>query len=122
VDQPARVRRVQRARQLPDQRHCPLRLQRPLPAQQLRQVDTVDEPHRDVQQPARLARLVDRDDRRVLDRRGQPGLAQESLAIAVVVGQRRPQQLQGDPAPQPQVLGAVDDAHPAMAKLSVDAV
>ena len=120
VDQAARVRRVQRARELPDQRHRPLRRQRPLPTQQLRQVDAVDEPHRDVQQPVRLARLVDRDDRGVLDRRRQPRLAQEPLAIGAVVGERRPQQLQRDLAPEPQVLGAVDDAHSAAAEQRVD--
>jgi hypothetical protein len=72
--------------------------------------------------PVRLARLVDRDDRRVLDRRRQPRLAQEPLAIAVIVGQRRPQHLQGDHAPEPQVLGAVDDPHPALPEFGVDAV
>ena len=66
--------------------------------------------------PGDLAGVVDRDDVRVVDRRGQPRLAQEPLAEAHVLGQLRREDLQRDVAVEREVVGAVDDAHPAAAE------
>jgi hypothetical protein len=54
------------------------RLERPVTQDGL-QVAAHDEAHRDVQLPVDLARVVDRDDARMLQRRRQPRLAQEAL-------------------------------------------
>ena len=116
------MRGVQRAGELPDERNGPFRLQRSLATQQGREVDAVDEPHRDVEQPVGLARLVDGDDPGVFDRRGKTGLAQKPLAIRRVVGKRAQQQLQGDLAPEPEVLRAVHDPHPAAPEQRIDPV
>ena len=72
--------------------------------------------------PVGLAGLVDRDHVGVVDRGGQPRLAQEPLAEALVRGQLRGQQLQRHPALQAQVLGQVDDAHAAAAEQRLDPV
>ena len=116
------MRGVQRAGELPDERDGPLRLQRPLTTQQSREVDPVDEPHRDVQEPTGVARLVDGDDPGVFDRRGKTGLAQEPLAIRRVLRNRAQQQLQRDLAPEPEVLRAVHDPHPAAPEQRIDPV
>ena len=49
-------------------------------------------------------------------------LAQEPLAERLVLGQLRREQLERDLPLQPQVLGQVDDAHPAPAEQRLDPV
>src|SRR5215218_1985196 len=78
VDQPARMRRVERLGQLPDELDGPCGLERTLAPQQLREVAAVDVAHRDVEQSVDLTGLVDRDDPGVVDRRGQVRLALEA--------------------------------------------
>jgi hypothetical protein len=86
------------------------------------EVLAVDEPHRQVQHTVRVARVVDRDDVRVLEAGRDGGLPLEAVAVLPVGGERRRQHLQGDRAPQVQVARAVDDPHAALADERFDAV
>ena len=58
----------------------------------------------------------------MVERGGKPRLEQEPFAEAGVGGQLRGEQLQRDPAPEAQLLGEVDDPHPAAAQQRIDAV
>ena len=111
MDQPRRVRGVQRARDLVDDQRRPQRVQPALGAQQLVQVGAGHPAHHQVQPAVLLACLVDRDDVRMIDRRGHPRLALEALAEARVGGVLGGDQLQRDRAPERELGGAVDDAH-----------
>ena len=82
----------------------------------------VDVAHRDVQLARDLAGVVDRDDVRVVDRGGQPGLAQEALAEALVLRELGREDLQRDRPFEREVVGAVDDPHPAPADQRLDPV
>ena len=52
----------------------------------------------------------------MLERRGHPRLGQEPLAERDVFGEVRREQLQRDVAVEREIVGAVDDAHPAAAE------
>jgi hypothetical protein len=97
--QPARMRHIERIRDLLNQCNRALGRQSTRAPQQLAQIATLDVAHRDVQQPVRLAGLEDRHDPRVIERRRQPRLGQEPLAKARVVSQLRRQNLQRYAAP-----------------------
>ena len=58
----------------------------------------------------------------MLERRRQPRLAQEALAEAHVLGEVRREQLQRDVAVEREIVGAIDDAHPAAAEQRLDPV
>ena len=58
----------------------------------------------------------------MVDRGGQLRLAEEAVAERLVLGEARGQQLERDLPLQPQVLGQVDDAHPAQAEQRLDPV
>ena len=96
MDETALVGRVERLRHLARDRDRASRLQPALAAQQRAQVGAVDEAHRDEKPTARLARLVDRDDVRVVERRGEPRLAEHPLAEPLVGAELEPEQLQRD--------------------------
>jgi hypothetical protein len=55
-----------------------------------------DEFHRDVPVASRHARLVNRDDVRVVQRRGERGFAQQAIERVVAIGRRGPDQFDGD--------------------------
>ena len=74
VHQPAPVRRVQPARHLAQDAHGALRGQPAVALEQELQVAPLHEPHRQVELPAVLARLVDRDHVGMVERSGQPWL------------------------------------------------
>ena len=80
------MRGVQGARDLGEDGDRLARVERPVP-QTLLQVAALDVAHGDVQQLAALARLVDRDDVRMVDRGRQLRLAQEAVAEGHVLGQ-----------------------------------
>jgi hypothetical protein len=122
VDEPVRVGLVERPGQLSDQRQRPLGLERTLRVQELRQVDPVDVAHGDVQLPVDLARLVDRDHARVVDRRRHSRLTQETRAECRVVAVVRRQDLQCDLAPETGVGRAVHDAHAATTEHPLDPI
>src|SRR4029453_7504448 len=75
--------------------------------------------HRDVEQPVRLARVVDRHDVRVVERRRALGLADEALAEGMVLGKLGLKDLQRDLALQVTVAREVDLAHSAAANQAV---
>lgn len=72
--------------------------------------------------PWALAGLVDGDDVPVVERGRDLRLAQEPRAETCVLRQSRRQQLQRHGAIQPQVVGEVDDPHPASAQQPLDPV
>jgi hypothetical protein len=80
VHQAAGVRGVQGAGHLSHDRHRAGQVQAALTPQQGGQVGAVHVPHGDVEQPAGLVGVVDRDDVGVLDAGGDGGLAQEAAA------------------------------------------
>ena len=123
VHEPARVRRVQRRRDLRDQHRGPHRLQPRLRRHEPREVLAVDVAHRDVEQPLLLARVVDRDHVRVLDR----GRRLELLRGSARGTPRRPRRAGGDDlqrhlALERHVHRAIDDAHAAAPRDTADDV
>src|SRR5207248_9049873 len=78
--------------------------------------------HGDVELPGDLARVVDRDDRRVVERRREPRLAQEPLAEANILRELWREELQRHVAVEGEVAGAIDDAHPAAAEQRLDPI
>ena len=91
-------------------------------AQHAGEVLALDVLHRQVEQPVDLAGVVDRDDVRVLQGGGDPRLAREALAEARGLGEVGRDDLDGGPAPEVEVLGAVDHAHAAAADPLLDPV
>ncbi len=87
VDQTGDVGGVQRGGDLAADVQHPVGAEPALLAQDRGQVRAGDVLHRDVEQAVDLAGVVDRDDVRMRERRGDPGLAQEALAEVGVVGQ-----------------------------------
>ena len=79
--------RLERSRDLRDEGDDLLRLQLAALLQPRLQVGAVDVAHRDVEDPVLAARLVDRDDVRMLERGGDLRLALEALAEVLVVAQ-----------------------------------
>ncbi len=75
-----------------------------------------------VRHRAERARVVDREDVRMVERRDRARLAVEPMEAVGVVRRRVGQQLQGDLAPQTRVAGAVDLAHAALSERSEDLV
>ena len=71
--------------------------------------------------PVALARRVDRDHVRMVDRRGHPRLALEALAERPVARPIGRQQLEGDGPAEAQLGGAIDHAHAAAAGHRFDA-
>ncbi len=75
----------------------------------------VDQLEREERDAAGFFDRVDRDDIRVIERRGGPRLAIEPLAPVRIARQLAGQDLERDPPLQPRVVGEVDLAHPAFA-------
>src|SRR5262249_46393667 len=65
---------------------------------------------------------VDRGDARVIERRQHPGFAIEARQPIGILGERERQHLERDAATEPRVVGPVDFAHSAFAKLREDLV
>ena len=117
----ARVGAVQRARHLGNDADRVGRVQTAA-SQALFQVAPLDVAHRDEEEVLGRPGLVDRDDVRMVDRRGQLRLAQEWASERLVLGEPPRQQLERDLPLEPQVLGQVDDAHAAPAQQRLDPV
>jgi hypothetical protein len=69
--------------------------------------------HRQEEQSVRLTRGDCPYDVRVIQRRGQGGLAREALPEPLVLGQSRSHDLERNPLARARVLGQVDAAHRA---------
>jgi hypothetical protein len=113
VDQPLRVGRVERGGDLAADVERAVGAQPALAAQDAREVGALDVLHRQVQQAVLLARVVDGDDVRMLQRGGDPGLAVEALVEAGRLGQLGGDDLDRGAPAQVEVLGPVDEAHAA---------
>ncbi len=122
MDQTLGVCCVQRISDLGRDRDRPPARDVPLAAQHRLEVHAVDEPHRDEQAAVRLARVVDRNDVRVVEACGEARLAQETLAEALVVRELLDEQLEGDGALEAHVLRPVDLAHATASDESADLV
>ena len=109
------VRRVECRSRLVEDREQSIAGKGALGLDELGQIGPANEPHRDVGHPVGLARVVDRDDVRVLEARDELGLADKSLAEVSVLGVLGEQRLQGRLAPEDEVLGTVDDPHAPLA-------
>ena len=90
--------------------------------QQARRIGALDVVHRDPQLALELAAVVDADDVRVPQRRGDVGLAVEPLAVLRVVGERGRQHLERVITRQSWVLGQIDLAHPPGTQVPQDRV
>ena len=89
---------------------------------QLLEGAAVEELHRDVVRVLRVAAVVDRDDVRVVERRGVLRLAAEALDELVVVRVAVVEDLDRDAAAELLVLGEVDVRHAARSELAHDPV
>ena len=97
------------------------RLERALGAQEQAEVGAVNEPHREVDATIDVAGVVDRDHVRMLKRHDELGLAGKALAEALVDARDSGATSFRATAPfEPQVIGAVDDTHPAAADRLLD--
>jgi hypothetical protein len=72
VDEPSRVSGVERVRHLTHDRRGASRLERTVLSEEVPQIGPLHVAHRDVEDTAHLARLVDRDDVRMLERGREP--------------------------------------------------
>ena len=90
--------------------------------QALFQVTPLDVAHGDEEEVLGRPSLVDRDDVRMVDRRGQLRLAQEAATERFVLGESGSEQLERNPPLEPQILGHVDDAHAAPAEQRLDPI
>src|SRR5262249_5475832 len=115
VHQAGAVRDVERIGDVGQQVDRALRGQAGLGVQHVAQVEALDVLHRDVKEAFNLAGIEDRHDVRVVQAGGRSRLADEALAKAAVAGEVSCEDLQGDLAPERDVLGAKDHAHTASA-------
>ncbi len=121
VDHALPVRVVQRARDLPGQPHRLVNRELLLAVQPVAQGLSPHVRHDVEQQAVRAARVVQREDVRVLEVGGDADLVEEPLRAddGREVG---PQDLHGDVALVAQVLAEIDRGHAALAQLPLDAV
>ena len=117
----ARMGRIQRDRDLREDADRVRRVQAAA-LQALLQVTPLDVAHGDEEEALGRPGLVDRDDVRMVDRCGQLRLAQEAVAERLVLGEAGSEQLERNPPLEPQILGQVDDAHPAEAQQRLDPI
>ena len=115
VHQPGGVRGIERFGDLTHDLRRALGRQGAVAPQELLEVCARDIAHRDVEMAVFLARRVDGDHVRVIDRRGHARLALEAIAEGRVVGTLVGDDLDRDRPVQAQVGRRIDDAHPAAA-------
>jgi hypothetical protein len=108
------MRRLEACGGVRDDRRRPLGVQWAVARDELAQIEALDDSHRQKEVTALLAGLVNRDDVRVVDRRGEPRFTAEAVAKSLLGGQRRGQDLEGAVLVERQVARAVDDSHAAL--------
>ena len=116
------VRRVERSSELGDDVDGAVGVQSALGAQEPPEVRALDVAHGDVEQAIDLARVVDRDDARMLGRRRQSRLTQEARTEPSVVAYIAGEQLERDVALKPEVLCPVHHSHAAVTEQFGEAV
>ena len=117
----ARVGRIQGARQLRENAYRVRRV-KTAPLKAFVQITPFDVSHSDEEVVPGRTGLEDRDDVRMVDRRGQLRLAQEAVAERLVLGEAGSEQLERNPPLEPQIFGQVDDAHATPAEQRFDPV
>jgi hypothetical protein len=117
-----RVRNVERRRHLRDHRGGAGRRERAVALDHRAEVDARDKRHDDEQLAVVVAEVVRRDDVRVVEARGEPGLALEARAEVVVVGPLWADHLQRDGQVELHLPRPVHDAHAALGEQTVDPV
>ena len=122
MDQRFRVRGVERAADLLGNSQCVSPGQRVALADQALQARAVHVAHREVEDAIDLVRVVDRDHVRVVERRGELGLAQEPGAKAGIVGVRGRDHLQRNAPFEPRVPREEDGSHAALPENGLDRV
>ena len=121
VDDALRVRGVEGVCNLDREIERDFERQRPVVDPVLQRL-AVEELHRDERLALGLVDVVHRADVRVVERRGRARFALEALERTGLARQFVGQELQGDRAIEPHVLGLVDDAHAATAEAFRDLV
>jgi len=89
---------------------------------ELGDIRPVDQSHNDVQAAFRLARIQDFNDVWMLDRRGEPPLALESVAECLVLSKLRRQQLERPHSAELLVASTIDHTHPALSEKGLDSM
>ena len=122
VHEPPLVRCVQRLRDLLEKRNRAARLERAFRREQLPEVGALDVAHREEEGTVVFPRTEDRDDVRMVERRGDTRLVQEALPESVALRELGSDHLQRHPTPEAELLGAIDRAHSASADEPFDLV
>ena len=122
VDEAARVRGVERRGHLGDDRRRALGLEPAFAAQHGAQVLALDVAHDLEQHAVLLARVMDRDHVRMVERRGDLRLRHEAAAEGRVIRERGRDQLDGHVPVEREVGRPVDHAHASLARHLVEAV
>jgi hypothetical protein len=122
MDESLRVRGIECVRDLAADREGTGRVERVFRAQEPSQIRSGDEAHREVEATGDVTGVVDRHDVWMLERNGELCLPGEAFAEAFVECQLGRDELQRHSPLQAQVVGPVDDAHPAAADLLLDAI
>ena len=118
----ARVRGIESGGHLSDQGDRTCGLKATVAPERGAQVTALDQAHRDVDVPVRLAGRVDRNHVRVIEARGQLRLAQDAIARCLVVNEPGREHLQRDGARQVAVDRAEDLAHPTAPDQALEGV
>jgi len=122
VDKAFRVRRVKRGTNLTADRESTRSVQSALVTQESSKIRAVDKTHREIEAAVHVARVVDRDDVRMLERHGELRLTDESRAKPRIESKLGRYELEGNGALQSQVVGAVDDTHRAATDQRLDSI
>src|SRR4029450_11904586 len=111
---------IQGAGHLAADRHCTRGRKGALRAQELPQIRPSDEAHRKVEATVDLPCVVNRYDVWMLERHCKLRLPGEALAEALIERELRRDELERHGSLQPEVVGAIDDAHGAAADTLLD--
>ena len=122
VNEPFRVRGVERRGGLGDDGDRDRRIEAAFGLEQPFQVRPFDVSHGHVEESFGLSRVVDRDDVGVLESGDDARLTDEALSEGRVLRERRVQDLQRHLAAQTEMVGDVDDRHPTAADDGLDPI
>ena len=117
----ARVSRIEGARHLGEEAGRIRRVETTV-SEAFLEVTPLHVAHSDEEDVLGRPSLIDRDDVRMIDRRGELRFAQEAVPERLVLGESGSQQLERNPPLEPQILGQVDDAHAAQAEQRHDPI